>query len=184
MVENLVEAHLGEVADGRGEGRDLGDRLGAGLEALGADMNSAESIVTVVIIDPPVSTGGGASRRSDFPRGRRDRWARAPCGRITPRSRRRGAEVDGHVRHGLARVEDDVRTDLAGTGDEPVDGVDRAEDVGDMREREHLRRLIDDRLEVGQVELSGVGHRDPPRAPVASASRFATARGSRGAPSR
>ena len=70
-------------------------------------------------------------------------------------------EVHGHMRDGLAGVEHDVRADGASPIHEAVDRVDRAEDVGDVRERKHLRRFVDDRVEIGQVELSRVGHGQP-----------------------
>jgi hypothetical protein len=155
MLEHIVQPHLGEVADRGREGRHLGDRLSAGLEALrrghelgllhghrgdhgSAGEHRRQSVEQLGLAPQRTQTGGS------------ERLVSGECREVDVEV----DEVHGHMRDGLAGVEDDVRSDGAGPFHEAVDRVDRAEDVGDVRERQHLRRLVDDRVEIGQVEFT------------------------------
>ena len=162
MLEHLVKAHLLEVADGRREGRNLGHGLGAGLEALrgGHELGGVHRHRR----DHRPAGEHGRQRIEQLRPAPEHAESGGPERLVRGERREVDVEVDevhGHVRHGLAGVEDDEGADLPGPGDEGVDGVDRPEHVRDVGEGEHLRRLVDDLVEPGQVELTGVGDRDP-----------------------
>ena len=70
-------------------------------------------------------------------------------------------DVDGDVRHRLRAVQQHQRTDLPGPGDEDVDGVDGAEQVGVVHHRDELRALVDELVELRQVEPALVGEAEP-----------------------
>ena len=64
MRRDDVHPDLAHVLHSRCEAHDLGDRLRARFEPLRCGQNPDSSIVTVVIMEPPVSTGGRASSSS------------------------------------------------------------------------------------------------------------------------
>jgi hypothetical protein len=66
-------------------------------------------------------------------------------------------QVHRHVRHRLRSVDEDECTHLAGPLHDRRQRVDRAQHVGLVCDRDQLRPLVDQRLEVGQIKPAMVG---------------------------
>ena len=68
--------------------------------------------------------------------------------------------VDDAVRHGLRAVEQYGYLELLGARDEPLHRHDRAERVGDVREREQASARTDEALEGCEVHFAGLRDRN------------------------
>ena len=69
--------------------------------------------------------------------------------------------VNGHVRRRLAGVQDRQRPDRTSPLHDGGNGIDRAQDVGDVGERDDLGAVGDDRAQITQVEATIIGNTDP-----------------------
>ena len=112
-------------------------------------------MVTVSIIEPPVRKTGISSRISGptpehADPERAEHLVAAPGGEVDAQV----GDVDRQVGHRLAGVEDGESADGVRPVGQLADGVDRAEDVGGVGEREHLGALGQQAVEVVQVEAA------------------------------
>ena len=162
VLAHGVHAQGVEVVDRGVEADDLGDRRGAGLE-LGGQRGGHEPVERDVEDHAAAAQERWAWRRA-APRGptaRRCRWGRASCGRRRRRSRRRarprrwpGGGRTGR-RRGTTRAP--AAWALAASS---CDRGERAGHVGHGGEGEQLH-AVEQRVEVGEVELGIGGERDP-----------------------
>ena len=161
MGFNTVKAHLVEVAHGGGEGDRLGDRLGAGFEAL-----RGREEVGAFHRDGADHRAAGAERRQRVQQfgapvehadaGRAEHFVAGEGGEVHVE----GDDVEATVRCRLAGVEHDERADGVGECDELGDRGDESGDVGDVGEGHNPGLLADDGRGVGDRVDAVVVDRD------------------------
>ena len=156
-----VHPGFAEVVDRGGQRHRLRNALGAGLEALrGSAGNLARSIVTVVIMEPPVRNGGIAFSSSERPQGADsggasilwpENTAKSTSSALTSRGR---CGADWQASSTTRAPTDRARATRAATG------LTVPRTLDDVREREDAGARADDAGRGVQVQGAGVVDRD------------------------
>ena len=158
---NVRHAQVPEVSDGRLKPNGLGDHRGSRLKT-GRRLRKRR-VIHVDNFDHGPSEQEGWELGEQFVAPPQCADARGPE-HLVPREREKVdaelRDIDRHVRCGLACVEHCKGTDIAGTRHESGNRIDRAKHIGLMRESENLRAFIQQRINIGEVELEIVRQRD------------------------